>query len=570
MDSRPTELWTVPRQEVIQPGLTAGEDYARSSAGHPNTETPERGPTTILQWVRPGKRNLGRQTLGMEFDGRRLSIVGLWAAGTHRRLTRMSIVEWAEPPSAEVLVEYLQAAVPRGKPSVRLTINSSHGIVRRFYIPRVPARKRQAAALWEGKQLVPFPLNEQSAYVGMEFVSAGERGWRVTLVALPRQDAEVVVEAVRKLGWYLSGLSLAGTLPCRNTGHRPRAKNPAPEAVVFYSPRRNSFAVFDNGRLVFHYDLGPLPGYSADPTDWIFSDKERSTGSWIAGLGPAINDAFDFYISAQQGTPPSRLTLAGVRQSVGGASDHIGEWEERFTDGIDVMDPLHDLTEGIPDHVSKWIDANMGLLTYAAMTASIVAPIDLTPAPVRKHQRNRRLITCARTAFILSIMGAIMATGLLFEKRRTTNQEVETARRDSQILATSKPVVQITANLGELARLHARLAEIRRSPTKWMPWTKTILGTLPANARLTELDAQLDHQDAGGAALQVLLGGTLSTDNPPHAIQYKDWLKQLELLSGPGRVKLTREQTTVWKGRQRSAFAIELQPETTTITGPGK
>jgi len=426
------------------------------------------------------------------------------------------------------------------------------------------------AALWQGKQLIPFPLDELNAYFGMEFVSAGERGWWVTLVALPRQDGEAIIEALVRLKWPFNGVSLAGTQPLEKTGQSPNRNGNSTEAVVFYSPWRNSFAIFAEKHLLFHYDLGPRPGHTANPAIHVLSDKDHLSKSWITEINTAINDAMDFYIGAHHGPAPSHLTLAGARESVGPVAHYVNEWEKRFPDGISVFDPLGGLASELPAEISSWLDTNMGMLTHAAIASTNAAPIDLTPSAIRKKRGERRLTRGARTTFVLLVAGTIAATGLLATQYHTYGRDLAAAHRDIQVLKTSAPVVELTAHLGELARYRDQLIELQKPSAKWMPWIKTVLGTLPANARLTEVDIGPAGNNADKNALLVRMAGTLTHDGPLHAIAYREWLARLESLTGAGRVKLAREQSTVWKGRQRSAFVIELRPTTDVATGWGK
>lgn len=561
MDSHSTELWTVPRQEtkVARPAVDAQPDQA--------VQEGNREPRTLIRWVRPGTRWWGRHTLGMEFDGRRLTVVGIRGRGKRRRINRLYVVDWPETPSSDMLVRHLRAFVPRGNSIVRLVINSPRGIVRRFIIPRVPKHKRYAAALWQGKQLVPFPLDDKNACCGWEFTSADEQGWWVTLVAFPREDANTITEAISRLGWHLHQLSLAGTQLPVDTRQTRNKKQAAVEAIVFYSPQRSAFAVFEHGHLTFHYDLGPLPGSSSDPADWVLSARKRSSESWISSISPAINDAVDFYTSAHQGVVPSRLVIVGARETVAPVVGYVNEWERRFVDGVAVKDPLGRLVDGLPAKISRWIESNMGLLTHAAIANSNARLIDLTPAHTRKRQSQRRLVRYARTAFMLSVAGTIVTTGLLARQLQTNGRSVQLARVESRQMANSPSVAEVSASISELARYGAHFADVQKLPVKWMPWMKTVLGTIPANGQLSAVNVEIDDGDSQESSLLVRLEGTLAADGPPHAISYKEWVARLTPLTGDGRVTLARENTTTWKGRQRSNFTIELRPTINTITG---
>jgi hypothetical protein len=497
----------------------------------------------------------------MEFDGRRLTVVGFRGRGKRRHVERLGVIEWPEPPSADDLFTVLRTVVPRGRPTVRVAINTARGMVRRFIIPRVPAHKRYAAAMWEGKQLVPFPLDNKQAYFGMEFTSADERGWWVTLVALPRADAESLVSAVARLGWRLDSLVLAGTRHPATEKVQPNDLRTRKEAAVFFSPRRNSFAVFENKQLVFHYDLGPLPGVSADPAHWTPSDDGHSSASWITNISPAINDAIDFYLSAHQSSAPTHLALIGARETMAPVIHYVNdEWQERFPNGVIIQNPLDAYTGDLPAEISGWAEANSSSLTHAVLAATGIWSINLIPTDIRQRHHQQRLVKYTRTAFFISVAVTMVVTGLLAKHLQTVSHSIELARQKSHALQQSQPAIAATAGMGELARRRALLAEIRTPPTRWMPWIKTLLGTVPHNGQLAAATIQFDAARPADDSLLVHLEGTLSPDGPAHAISYRNWITQLELLSGAGRVKLIREHTTTWKGRQRSNFLIELRP----------
>ncbi|MBI3873204.1 MAG: hypothetical protein HY304_09035 [candidate division Zixibacteria bacterium] len=560
------------------PNLTTRPDASRRvrdhgdpvSSGDPEIVALGRGrrDATTIEWAEPAGTNPGSLRIGIEYAGRNLVLAGVRTSRSGRRLACLLDTEFDDTPNAGDISNRLLSIVGRQHPAVDVVISSPRGIVRSFLLPRVANKHRRQAALWEGQKLIPFPLNEGAAVFGMDFADAADRGWWVTLVAVPMDDAAPILAAIDHLGWGLRSLSLAGT---QRLPEEDAAKD-APDqvrATAIWSPRRGSFCVYDHQQLKFHFDLGPLP---PPPRSGANQSPQAATDTlrhWVGSLGAAVSDALDFDLNDRPNPNLIQLDIIGIPES---AAPLLTEWRGRFESGVRVVDPTQGCTAGLPEGVSSWLSDNLSTVAPSFLAAVGGASVDLIPASMRARQGNVRRHLFARGGFLASLATVLVSSGLLWMHVRNEHRIFETVSAEFAQLQIS-PVYASFARMASLVEGRRMiLAGLARSRPLWMPWARTVLASVPDGVALQSFDVQADTAGAfaPGAELSARLEGTLSPGGTPFALTYKAWLENLEALCGPGRVHLDSERAVDRDGRRGSAFSIALRPRMSTVTGENR
>jgi len=533
-------------------------------SGEPDGEAGRiRAGSVLMEWVEPSP-GIGRRTqIGIEFDGCQLIAIGVRRDGRRQVVSCLLSAMTADTPTPEELAGRLRALAGGTRPGVHLVLTTARAIVRHLLLPPVPARQRRSAALWEGQKLIPFPLNDQEAIYGMDFVSAGASGWHVTLAAVPRQDAAPIMGAIDRLGWKLRSVSLAGTQRFHELASvQPEVKD---RAVVVWSARRGAFSIFRDGQLTFHCDLGPMPTTPVSAGDASEARRADDLRQWISAMGSAIGDALDFHLNIDPNRAPGHLTVIGLPAA---AAPLLTDWQSRFDAGVTILDPIDALGPSLPQGIADWLHANSGEVAPALSAAAYGVAVDLTPPTIRRSQHGQGLKQLVRGLCLTSLFGTALWSGLLWAHMHNAHRAQELAQSGLAALDGSPVARDFAATRETLAQRRTMLAAVQ-APLAWMPWIKTVLATRPANGRLTNVTVFADSLDsrAPGATLTLRLEGTLSPDGPPHALTYRQWADRLERLCGPGRVRLLNERTIDWQGQRRWAFTIELRPLVKSVIG---
>ncbi len=519
------------------------------------------GISTLLCWKDKNNARARHQTVGLEFDRHHLALAGICGTGKNRLINQLWVAEWDKMPPAEILAKHVREFAGAGETSIDLVIGSPRGMVRNFSIPRVTSRRRLAAALWKGRQLVPFPLTEGNALYGFEFRPQGKDGWNVTLVALPRADAVPILDTIEQLGWKLRKVIMTGTqyFSCENGRKFPaksnhnKDKEDTVDAVVMCSHRRASFGIFQNNRLHFHYDLGPLPGLTPGGSEDDLLLVMGGQGDWTGVLRSAVDDALNFASNANRALLPDRLCLLGIPES---AAPQIAEWGENFTAGVAIVNPVREYTGTVSPEIGNWLETNPGLLTAAVLAATGISAVEITPAAIVLQHRQSRLLKLTRSVFLLSVAIAVVWTVFLWRQVAGVEQQTALFRDECATLQSSQPSIQAANTRNALVQRRNLLTGLQQPARKWMPWFKTALATLPENGSLTS--AVLGPDSFGKFTAQF--EGILSADGPPHPLTYRRWLEALAPLTTAGGTTLTKERSVEWKGRVRSVFTLELHP----------
>jgi hypothetical protein len=518
-----------------------------------------------MHWRDQAAGQAGKTRIGIEFDGKTLALVAVRHRKRQKTISSLSVSEWAQAPTVPALIDCLQAFAGKGRFQTDLVITTPRAMVRHFRIPPVAKSKREAAACWQGKKLIPFPLEDDATLFGMHFESDGKKGWWVTLVAMPREEAATFLDAVNQLGWDLRSLSLGGTQPVPENSKESTADEEPARAVLLFSARRGSFSVFRGERLKFHYDLGTIPDPPLEELEKDAKGESWALRAWIELLGTLIADPFDFCLNASPADVPTRLDLVGFPEAI---APLVTEWEERFASGVRVVDPLAGMKCKFPREVTYWTDAHSGILAPAALAGSGYPVIDCTPSPIKTRRNLRRLNRLTSGIFVVSLTVAAVGLGLNWVHLRNDASSVAGAREDLAQYRESPAVAGMRSRTAQLATMRQRLNLLQHPPVRWMPWVRTVLGTLPENASLSVIEARLQPPATGTTAstVSIRLDGTLSPDGPAHALTYRHWLRELESLAG-GTPPDLQERSISWKGRDRSMFSIEMRPPLSVVTG---
>ncbi len=503
---------------------------------------------TAFEWVSPSVRARRDGLLGIEFDGRGLVVIGMDESRGGRQIDHVLVTRFEDSPDSQALSDRLRSFVRHRRPDVHVVLSTPRAVVRHFLIPPIPTRQRAAAAMWEGQKLIPFSLKDGEALFGLDFISAGDRGWWATLVAVPSEDAAPIIDAVTSLDWMLRTVSLIGTQ--RFTEDLPASTEEA-TATVSWSDRRGCFSVYHRRQLVFHYDLGPMPAMPAKMELGVVPESMAIWQRWTDSLGAAVSDSLDFHLNVNPTLAPSQLRLYGLPQET---APLLTEWQTRFPGGVIIGDPISACRSALPEGVNNWLSANPGLIapTMAAMSGSVA--VDLTPALIRHTRTRRQRERISRTACILSILACASWSAMIWTQIAGHRTESERAREALSQFQSSPVSIKLDQALAAVAGTQLLVSNASQVGQAWMPWLKTILATLPANANLQHVGMEY-RSDKNGVI--VHLEGSLGPASIAHSMTYREWFDRLRPLCSSIPV-LVSERTIDVIGTKRSAFTIEL------------
>jgi hypothetical protein len=464
--------------------------------------------------------------------------------------------EFEKTPSAAEISSLLREFDETRGVRVQVAVAPTRGVVRQFPLPLLPKRQRQAAAIWEGQKLVPFPLKADETLYAFGFSPGPARNLQATLVAVPRADAAEILAAIEEVGWVLQGVSVSGA-------HRVAGLSDATQkaatgnatAVALWTPRRGSFMVFRGGLLQFQYDLGPPPDLPSTITHGQEVNPSLAA-EWIKEMGRAIGDALEFYQGAYPQFTPERLELMGLPPAI---APLITDWQDHFGLPVVIVGVLERLLIDLPDRVGEWIRENPSSLTAAALAASGCPAVDLTP-PALVTARQRRVSSgIARGAFILSVAAILAWTGLLWMRMNLAVRSVAGVRRELVSLRSSSPAKEMERGTGVLRNIQALSSEVATRPQQWMPWAKSMTSTIPSGADLASIGLDLPENVPPGISLpMVRMEGRLDPSSRAHSLIYADWINRLDHFAGNGAARLVSTRATDWHGQRSSAFVIEV------------
>lgn len=504
---------------------------------------------TAFEWVSPSVRALRDGICGIEYDGRGLVVLGMHGKRGARIIDHVLVTECNEESDVESIVSRLRSFVCHVRPETHIVLSTPRAVVRHFLLPPIQARQRMSAAIWEGQKLIPFSLKDGGALFAVDFVSAGEKGWWTTLVAVPAEDVAPILGAVDALGWPLRSVSLIGT-------QRLRPEAPSDEgqaaAYISWSNQRGCFTVYHRNQLVFHYDLGPMPSKPAGMERGVTPETMAVWQRWSDALGVVVSDALDFHLNVNPTIPPSQLTLYGLPAD---AAPVLTEWNNRFPNGVILGDPLEGIRSGLPEGVDNWLSAHPGMIApvMAAMNGTLA--LDLTPPYVRQARSQFRKERIARSAAVLSAIGCLAWTGMIWSHIAGHRAESQRLQEALQQLQASPVSMLHDQAVSSVARIRVLLSSVSETGVAWMPWIKTVLATLPDNANLQHIDIEY-RADKGGVIAHV--EGTLAPSRLAHAMTYREWFDRLRAISGSTAPVLASERTIDVLGSKHSAFTIEL------------
>jgi hypothetical protein len=502
-----------------------------------------------FEWVSPSVRTRRDGVIGIEFDGRGMVVIGL--DGDSRKehvIDHVLVTRYEDSPDAQFLADRLRTFVHHRQADIHVVLSTPRAVVRRFLLPPVPARQRATAALWEGQKLIPFSLKDGEALYGLDYATAGERGWWVTLVAVPTEDAAPMLDAIAGCKWMLRTVSLIGA---QRFNEEVLASGDEATATVTWSARRGCFSVYHRGQMVFHYDLGPMPAMPAKMDLGVVPESMAVWQRWTDSLGAAVSDSLDFHLNVNPILAPSRLRLYGLPQA---AAPLLTDWQNRFPGGVIVGDPLAGCDNQLPEGVSSWLSSNPGLVapTLAALTGTVA--IDLTPARIRQERDQVRWERIARGLCTMSVAACVVWAGLLWA--HIVGHKSEVGRSREALAQYQESPVNIKLDQAIVAAANSRLllTAASQSGQTWMPWLKTVLRTLPENAHLLHIDIE-QRTDLGGVIAH--LEGTLGPGSLAHAMSYREWFDRLRPLCAASPILVSERDIEV-ASLKRSAFTIEL------------
>ncbi len=530
---------------------TASEDQSGSS-----------GSRKVFRWRMHEDGECGHNTsIGIDFSQTHVVLLEQAETSDGRQITGILVheVDGSHHSSsfADVLCSY---GAPPGT-CVHVSMTSPRAVVRRFTLPKVSKRQREAAACWKARKLIPFPLNENDSLHGFHFEPIKDTGWMVTLAALPREDVGHALECVSAAGWTLESVSIAGTKR-RQIDTAPDASESTVVATLLWSPQRSSFVIFKGGELRFHYDLGNVPAPDIVPGQPL---RTEDASRWLGTLRKATGEAIEFYGGSNPHDAISCIELVGVPES---AAPLITDWNELFGATVIVVPATETIPDGVPDHVQQWYAESGDLLTPAALAITGDTTIDLTPTGVRQHRHSHKLERVGRSVLVLSIAGIIMWLGMLWMQRSLAARTHAQLVGHIQALETSPINDRIQACGAGLQRVSSMRTALEQPGVQWMPDARRVLAMLPGNARLLSLSIVPDPT-ATAPALMMRMEGVLHPNARAYSLTYADWVRAIKDHFGEHAVSLESTRAIEWKGTVKSAFVMSVHPGRTATSGGG-
>lgn len=529
---------------------TSATAPTRNDVAIPVTREREWKEKTAFEWVSPSVRGRRDGVIGIEYDGRGLVLIGMEGKRPGSRiLDHVLVTRCNEQMDAAMMADRLRSFVGFDNPDAHIVLSTPRAVVRHFILPPINARQRMAAALWEGQKLIPFSLKDGGALFAVDFVSAGERGWWTTLAAVPAEDAAPILGAVDLLGWPLRSVSLVGIQ--RITSDAPAGEEQA-TAYISWSDQRGCFTVYHRNQLVFHYDLGPMPSKPAGMERGVTPDTMAMWQRWSDSLGVVVSDALDFHLNINPTIPPSQLRMYGLPAD---SAPVLTEWNNRFPGGVVLGDPLEGYRSGLPEGVDSWLTSHPGTIAPVMAALSGSVSLDLTPPRVRQARDLFRRERIARSAAVLSLIGCLAWTGMIWSHIAGHKSESERSQAALQQLQSSPVSLRLDQAMSSVAQTRLLLTNASKKGQAWMPWVKSVLATLPENANLQHVDIGF-RDDKGDVVAHV--EGTLAPSSLAHAMSYREWFDRMRAISGGSAPVLASERTIDVLGSRHSAFTIEL------------
>jgi hypothetical protein len=220
-----------------------------------------------------------------------------------------------------------------------------------------------------------------------------------------------------------------------------------------------------------------------------------------------------------------------------------------------LADPLQACRSGLPEGVDNWLSAHPGTIAPVMAALNGTLSLDLTPPRIRQARGLFRRERIARSAGVLSLVGCLAWTGMIWSHIATHRAESEQSQEALRQLQSTPVSMLLDQAVTAVARDRALLSSVSEAGVAWMPWVKTVFATLPDNAHLQHVDTEY-RPDKGHVIAH--LEGTLAPSALAHAMTYREWIDRLRVLSGGTAPVLISERTIDVMGSKHSAFTIEL------------
>lgn len=508
-----------------------------------------------LQWVDPEDRSPRAVRVGIDYSDQHIALVALKKSGAGWRIQALRSEEIESGVSVQSLAGILREFLPAGRVHAHLSIMSSRAIVRRFAIPRVSKSRRVAAASWEARKLVPFPLSERDAFFGFRFTQERGDGWNVTLGGVPRQDAAAILDALRLVGWQLDSFSLSGTQCVSGLAGDTMAGPSGPVGRVWWSRERTTFTVHDQDRILFHYDMGSIAGIPVIQAREMTPDQVRT---WLAALEKSVGEAVEFFLSSHSVSPLSRLELCGVDESV---APLVTGWSDRFEIPVTVLDIARTPRCETPAGAGEHMRLHDGAFTNALLAALGTPCIDLRPTGFVRDARSRLYNRIGLLVFASSLAVMTTVSAYTVAHNRLVDRDINMLNSRREALAESEAIARLQLAVDDLRTLDLLHRALDEESPAWSAFVKGLLLTFPQEARLIRMSLSVASPAVpqGGLPL-VRMEGRLLPSTANHELTFAAWIGDMEEIAGRGSVKIASVRDIEWKGNRSSLFVIEITP----------
>jgi len=424
-----------------------------------------------------------------------------------------------------------------------LGVAGSETTFRKLTLPALPRGEISRAVYWEANKRIPFGLESSCYGYYLDPIDKDEsdRGYKVSLIAVPRSNIEQKLELLRPLGITVS-----------EVWHEQ-------EAIGLMLPRLRNFDkektyalinIQKDGSMISYYRGSHLE-FTHSNTIGTESLTARSQipmtrDDFIERLGSEIQNSLDFYAGQFSSNFSSDLFLYGDLsygdEITERLSEIIGLKFNRF--------PVDYWQKGdVSTELTRQIPVSLGAVALALADRDL---IDFLPPELLEKRAAQRFYRTAIPALVViaALLGLFwgslkMENGVRENRLHATQEQIERFKNSESYLAYSRIKRQLAAD-------RVFLEKLQKEPTHLFFNLQELSRIVPKKIRLEQYDLL-----PGVKKASLTIAGKATSFDPPPEIILAEFVAELEGSPFYTNVHLSRHT----KRNYRGEFVIEFQVE---------